>query len=73
MNILGLDLDEEDDEGSLEDSAEEVEESLMDDSDSVQASESISMPPEEDDWNAPADDTVNSEETMNDSTPPPQD
>lgn len=69
MNILGMDLDEDDDEGSLEDSVEEVEESLMDDSDSVQASES--MPPEDvDDWSVPADDTVNSEDTMNDSSPP---
>jgi hypothetical protein len=67
MNILGMDLDEEDEEGSLEDSVEEVEESLMDDSDSVQASESV-QPDDLDEWNIPADD-ANSEGTMNTSSP----
>lgn len=69
MNVLGMDL-EDDDEGSLEDSMAGVEGSLMDDSDSVQASGSV-QPDDLDDWNIPVDDTANSEDTMNDSSPPP--
>lgn len=67
LNDHGMDLDEED-EGSLDDSVGEVG-SLMDDSDSVQALGSEDV----DEWNIPADDTLNSEETMNDSSPQLQD
>ena len=74
MNVLGIDLVEDDDEGSLEDSMAGGEGSLMDDSDSVQASGSV-QPEDLDDWNIPVDDTANSEDTMNDimndSSPPP--
>lgn len=58
---LGMDLDE--DEGSIEDSVEEVERSVVD-SDSAQ---SDSVHPEDiDDWQIPADD---SDDTMNSSSP----